>query len=294
MRVVKPYYAAALLLALFSCQSASRKSFSEAAGADSTAVAATQAAPSPNMIMPLSSPARKMLRTASISARVGDLEAFTMQVEGLANTLHGIVLQSTLRNVEQQSNTYAYHGDSLREVTVYRPEAHLELRVPVPMLDSVVHSIARWAQFTDHWELKQEDVTLTMLANRMKANAAKKAATRQLVTTDKNALGAANYQDNKTQETIDRQVENLSLDDQVAYAALSVDLYQRQVAVTETVINAAAITRAGFGTELGGAARQGVTILRDVLLGVVTVWPFLLLLGAGVVVYRWWKPAKTA
>ncbi|WP_165806581.1 DUF4349 domain-containing protein [Chitinophaga parva] len=294
MRVVKPYYAAALLLALFSCQSASRKSFSEAASADSTAVAITQAAPSSNMIMPLNSPARRMLRTASISARVEDLQAFTMQVEGLTGNLHGMVLQSTLRNVEQQSNTYAYHGDSLRMITVYQPEAHLELRVPAPMLDSVVHSIARWAPFTGHWELKQEDVTLTMLANRMKANVANKAATRQLVTTDKNALGAANYQDDKAQENIDRQVENLSLDDQVAYAALSVDLYQRQVAHTETIINAAAITRAGFGTALGGAARRGAMILRDVLLGIVTVWPFLLLLGAGVVVYRWWKPARTA
>lgn len=294
MRVVKPYYAAALLLTLFSCQSASRKRFSEAIHADSTAVATTLADPSPNMAIPLSSPARKMLRTASISARVGDLQAFTMQVEGLTNALHGMVLQSTLRNVEQQSSTYAYHGDSLHKVTVYQPEAHLELRVPAPMLDSVVHSIARWAQFTDHWELKQEDVTLTMLANRMKANAANKAATRQLITTDKNALGAANYQDNKAQENIDRQVENLSLDDQVAYAALSVDLYQRQVAGMETIINPAAATRAGFGTELGGAARQGGMILRDVLLGIVTVWPFLLLLGAGVVIYRLWKPARTA
>lgn len=286
MRVVKPYYAAALLLTLFSCQPSPGSRTMDAENTDSTAVAATLADPSPKTPLPPTSPARKMLRTASISARVGNLQEFTTQVEDLTNALHGMVLQSTLRNVEQETNTYAYHGDSLRKVTVYHPQAHLELRVPALMLDSAVRSIARWAQFTEHRELKQEDVTLTMLSNQLKAGVATQAASRQLVTGDKNALNAANYRDNKEQESIDRKIENLSLDDQVAYAALSVDLYQRQAASTETMIDAGAATRAGLGMELAGAARQGVVIFSTILVGIVAVWPFLLLVGVSFLLYR--------
>lgn len=254
--------------------------------ADSTAVTSTSPETGANAVLPLNSPARKMLRTASISARVADLQQVTLQVEDLVQGMHGIVLQSELHNQVEESNVYPYQADSLRKVEVYRPVAHLELRVPAPLLDSAIRSIARWAAFVEHRELKQQDITLTMLANQLKIAASAQSLSHPLPTNARQAVSNATYTDSKREQYIDRKIENLSLDDNVAYAALSVDLFQHPLASATVMVDPVVITRAAFGPALLNALAQGGMMLRGMILLLVQCWPLLLLAAAGFLLYR--------
>jgi hypothetical protein len=69
--------------------------------------------------------------------------------------------------------------------------------------------------------------------------------------------------------------------DDVNYATFSVQLFQPQLADVQVIVNPDRVIRAGFGTELLTALRNGADIFKNVLLFFLQLWPFLLLTAAG-------------
>ncbi|HEY0274438.1 MAG TPA: DUF4349 domain-containing protein [Chitinophaga sp.] len=293
MRIVKPFHAALLLLALASCGNHSGRYTPEdnspAAAAGSLADSASVAASSTTAYaeLPLNSPERKMVRTANIRARVNDLQDVTSRLETLVTGLHGIVAESNLQNEVVREDEYAYRPDSLRKVQVYVPTAHLLLRVPVQYMDSVVHCIGQMAAFTSTRVLKQEDVTLQWLSNQMKISAAEKSLS-QPVTGDakRHTVNVMSYTDNKQEQTINRKVNNMEMNDLAAYATIGVELFQGQLADVQVVVNPETATRARLSTAIGIALRRGAVSLREVLLLLLSCWPFLLIGMGGWLVFR--------
>lgn len=265
-----------------------------------------------NDITSINSPSRKRVKSADARCRVPSVFEATSKLERLVTSLGGVVVESSLQNESVQQYQLPYSTDSIKSIQLYTPTANLTLKVPVERLDSVDQSLTAIASFIEHRVIKDQDMTLKYLANAMKNEqhevktakeekvaerrekiAAKRApsATVNVNTTvspasEEASQNAVAYQDQKDDAVIDRRINNLAILDDVAYSTLTIQLYQPQVTDVQIVLNPAQISRAGFGTELLTAVKNGAEVLRNILLFFVQIWPFLLAFLLGWIGYR--------
>ncbi|MBO9728797.1 MAG: DUF4349 domain-containing protein [Chitinophaga sp.] len=289
------YYLLIPVLGFCACSShLSKEEQAMVATADSTSFS--------NDITSINSPSRKRVKSADTRCRVPSVFKATAQLEHLVTSLGGVVVESSLSNESVQQYQLPYSSDSIKRMLIYTPTANLTLKVPAERLDSVDQSLTAIASYIEHRTIKAEDMTFKYLANALKneqheKKAAKEdaAATRrekqgkppvEKVVTGDNAivvagdnaaaLNAATYKDQKDEAVIDRQMSNLAILDDVNYSTLTVQLYQPEVTDVQIVLNPAAVSRAGFGTELLTALKDGTVVLRNIFLFFVQIWPFLI------------------
>lgn len=276
------YYLGIPLLALCACQSTVSKEMRDyAATADSTSFS--------NDLTKINSASRKRVKTADVRCRVNNVFAATSGMEQLVTRLGGIVVESNLQNESVRQFSLPYTADSVKRVQLYTPIADLTLKVPVEHLDSVVYALTSNAVYIDHRVVKDQDMTLKYLANALKKEQHEQQEEKQAkVTPAKNGttLDVVQYKDQKAETMIDRQMDNLQINDDVAYSTFTVQLFQSQITDEQIVINPEQLTRAGFGTELLTALRNGADIFRNILLFFIQLWPFLLVGVLGWIGYR--------
>lgn len=276
------YYLGIPLLALCACQSNVSKEMRDyAATADSTSFS--------NDITKLNSASRKRVKTADVRCRVNNVFAATSGMEQLVTRLGGIVVESNLQNESVQHFNLPYTADSVKRVQLYTPIADLTLKVPVEHLDSVVYALTSNAAYIDHRVVKDQDMTLKYLANALKREQHELQDEKQAKVTPAKkgtTLDVVQYKDQKVDAAIDQQMDNLQINDDVAYSTFTVQLFQPQITDEQIVINPEQLTRAGFGTELLTALRNGADIFRNILLFFIQLWPFLLVALLGWIGYR--------
>ncbi|GAA3955453.1 hypothetical protein GCM10022209_61270 [Chitinophaga oryziterrae] len=208
-------------------------------------------------------------------------------LEHIVTSIDGVIVESTMQNDFGVSKEIPYSADSLKRIQLYSPTANLTLRVPAAKLDSVVESLTAMASFIDYRTLKSQDKTLDYLSNALKNNEQGNVEeTTPPVVTKKKPLDIIAYEDRKKENIIDRKIVNMAILDDVNYATFSVQLFQSQLADVQVIVNPDRAIRAGFGTELLTALRNGVDIFKNVLLFILQLWPFLLLLAGGWFGYR--------
>ncbi|WP_343690654.1 DUF4349 domain-containing protein [Chitinophaga sp.] len=245
--------------------------------------AADAAAQAGEEVPPLNSPARKHVRTADVNVRVANVFSAATTLERVTKGLEGYVVESTLSNEMGTAQDLPYKGDSLKHVQLYTAIANLTLKVPAVKLDTLVSTLNSVATFVSTRTLKDDDKTLEYLKNFMKNE---EPATPVAVTKKSDPLQTATYQDNKKDEVIDRKIANFAILDDANFATLTVQLSQPQQADVQIIVNPESVIRAGFGTELLTALYTGTTALRNVLLFLLQLWPFVLLTIAGVLGYK--------
>lgn len=246
-----------------------------AATADSTSFS--------NDISNLASASRKRVKSADVRCRVPDVFAATSRLEQLVVRSGGIVVESNLQNESLSHYQLPYTADSVKNVQLYTPVASLTLKVPVEQLDTVVQELTAMAAFIDHRIVKDQDMTLQYLSNALKNEAREQ----QVVPSKKGTqLDVAAYQDRKADAAVDRRMNNLAILENVAYSTFTVQLFQPQIADIQLLVNPAQLSRAGFGTEMMVAVRSGAETLRNILLFLVQLWPFLLIFAGIWMGYR--------
>ncbi|GAA0527268.1 DUF4349 domain-containing protein [Chitinophaga japonensis] len=274
------YYLLVPVLTLAACQAGEHHAAREAAVYDAAADSTTFS----NDMAALNSPSRKRVRSANVRCRVPDVFTATLQLEQAVNGMSGIVVESSLQNSFGPVQDLPYTRDSLKRVQLYTPTAFLTLRVPAAGLDSVVGMLTAMASFVDHRSMKEEDRTLAYLSNALKNKASGSAG----ITPGKQhtPLDVAAYQDAQKAKAIDRKIANLAILDDVNYATFTVQLFQAQRADIQVVVNPDRITRAGFGTAVLTAVGNGADMLRETVLFILQLWPFVLLAAIGWVIYK--------
>ncbi len=238
----------------------------------------------------LTDPSRKIIKTADLRCRVGDVYAAATRLERLAATTGGQISQSSMENVTDDTRRLPYKVDSLKQVESFTTTAHLTLRIPVMQLDTVLSDIAASASFINSRNLHLDDVTLRYLSNKLKndAMAQNDAAGRvsALARHSGEAVISGDYTDERNETLIDRRIENMQLTDQVTYATLTVDLYQPQRIAQTIVPDIEYLMKPTMGQQAGLALSNGWQALRATLIGLLQVWPLLLMVSLGLLWYR--------
>lgn len=226
---------------------------------------------------------RKLIRTADIECHVGNVLDAVTQLERNVKAAGGVVEHSSIDNNAAYPRQVVYKADSIKQVQVCHTSATLTLRIPSDMLDSVVNSIPGRDSYVVSRKMAQQDVTFKYMTNALlnkPGGLTTPTKALELAEDSRDAIEVQRYADTRKEQFVNRHVENLKIMDNVAFATLTVRFTQPETVLIQTLVNTEYVTKATFGAKLGVALRNGTMIIEGIAVGLVTIWPLVLLIGA--------------
>ncbi|HTN46193.1 MAG TPA: DUF4349 domain-containing protein [Flavipsychrobacter sp.] len=237
---------------------------------------------SDSLVTGLHSAQRRIIKTADLRARVTDVYEVTYRIEQATRQLDGLVMESAMENTVDLSRCMEYKMDSLKQMQTFTTTSHLTVRIPVQGVDSFIHAVMAYSSFVDHRNIKLDDVSLRYLGNQLKNNEGEAATVgKAAALTQKNreVVSLNEYRQQQAIQKIDRNIENLAIDDQANFATIRIDLYQPEKIDMMIVPNTAFLMKPYFADQLKAGFISGWESLKSFLVGLSYSWVFLLLGG---------------
>lgn len=275
-----------LSAAIYSCKQASADNYEAAAEAVETTDSATTAESSQEKVVSSSAAKenpksnRKFIRTADIKCKVKDVAKSTYAIEDAVTQQGGFVTFTELKSDIIEKDETKVSQDSTLITSKYEVTNDVTIRVPNTKLDTVIKSIAKQIDFLDYRVIKADDVSLRLLANELaqKRNKTTENRIEKAIDTKGKKLNqvidAENQLENKKENNDNKQLENLSLKDQVAYSTITLNLYQNQSVRQEMIANEKSINayRPNIGLQIWDSIKTGWYMLESIIAFVFRLW----------------------
>lgn len=242
-------------------------------------------APSSSVAVEPKNSNRKFLRTADIKFKVKNVAKSTEKIENATHKLGGFVTYTNLESIVNDKTETRVSQDSILETVKYTVTNTMTIRVPNTQLDTVVKTIAKEIEFLDARLIKSDDVSLQLLSNEMaqkrNANSQKRIAN-AIDTKGKKLNQIIDAEENIASKNaaIDNQkLENLSLQDQVNYSTLSLQIYQRESIKNTLFASEKSINnyRPHLGMQIWDSAKTGWYMLESVIAFLIQLWAVFLI-----------------
>lgn len=283
-------FALALLVVgiAISCKQAENAEESANAVTDSTSVVSSSAAVQPK------NSNRKFVRSADIKFKVKNVAKSTGVIEDATKEFGGFVTYTNLQSNISDEDKTKISPDSTLVSTKYTVENNITIRVPNLQLDTVIKTIAHQIGFLNYRVIKAEDVTLQMLSNKMaqsRSTSSENRIANAIAVKGKklNSIMAAEENLNAKKEANDsKTLENLSLNDQVNFSTLTLQIYQDTSVKQEMIANEKSSNtyRPHLGLQLWDSLKTGWFMLENILSFLVVLWPFALIGLLGFLGYK--------
>lgn len=234
--------------------------------------------------------ARKFLRTADVRFEAENVARSTTNIEDVVNSCGGFISLSGLESETYGKETKEISKDSLLEITSYRVISHMVLRVPSTSLDTVLKAIAKEVKFLDSRSIKSDDVSLAMLSNKLAIKRLAKygnSAKTRVTSSGLAGTTSVDVQDailDKQEQSDNTQVNQLSLEDQVNYSTVSLEMYQQQQLRKVMIENDRNNDRyePSIFYRIWDSLVTGWKILENIVVGLLRIWPVILIIVAAV------------
>lgn len=213
---------------------------------------------------------KKIIKTADLNIEVKDYNVFYGSLREKIRSVGGWVAQEE----QQQSD--------------YKIENTITIRVPVDQFDNALAQLTTNVVKINQKKISSQDVTAEYVDTRSRIEAKKQVRLRymDLLKQAKNMEEILNVQSeiNGIQEEIESATGRVEyLGHASAYSTINLTYYQ--------VLNATAkdTENPTFGTKLNSAFRSGWSWIGELFVGIVSIWPLLLLVFFGVIMYKRWS-----
>lgn len=280
-----------IIALLFSCKKSDATATADIAdyktGLDSTAVSSSAAVEKKDS-------KQKFIRTADIKFKVKNVVKSTYAIENATQKFGGFVTYTNLQsNIQDQIKT-KISQDSTLETTKYTVENNITIRVPNTQLDTVIKTIARQIDFLDFRVIKADDVSLKLLANQLsqkRSASAEKRVEKAIDTKGKkinDIMEAENSLANQKEANDNRTIENLSMQDQINFSTITLQLYQNETVRQEIVASEknSNAYKPNLGIQIVDSLKNGWYILENIFVFTLNLWPFVLIGFGGFFLYK--------
>lgn len=237
---------------------------------------------------------RKFVRTADIKFKVKNVAKSTYAIENVTNKFGGFVTYTNLESHINHKEETRVSQDSILETTKFTVDNNITIRVPNTKLDTVIKSIAKEIDFLDSRLIKADDVTLQMLSNKLAQKRSE--STEKRIANSIDSKGKKLNQVMEAEETLDtkkeandnKTIENLSLNDQVNFSTLTINLYQRESIKHELYASEKSINnyRPNLGLQIWDSLKTGWFMLETIIAFVIQLWAIFLIVFLGWIGYK--------
>lgn len=246
--------------------------------------------------------AHAFIRKADIRCRVKDVRNSTTRIEDIVRAHKGYVIYTNLESKVYDTRSIRLSADTVANISNYRVENNMTLRVPNEELDATLNEISGQFEFLDHRKVSADDVKFKLMANKLSEARYKYHKTRvqsAIQTQGKKLNQTTEAEDDLLvkQETADNtRIETLELLDEVNFSTVTMNLYQTE---TQKVDHIAYIEplkpyEPGFGSKFLSALADGSKAFGEIILFLIRIWPVFLIIGAILILVRWLLKQKWA
>ena len=237
---------------------------------------------------------RKFVRTADIKFKVKNVAKSTNQIEDATVKFGGFVTYTNLQSSILNEDKTKISIDSTLVSTKYQVENNITIRVPNTQLDTVIKTIAKQIHFLNYRVIKADDVTLQMLSNKMAQNRSRSSEDRLVKAIDNKGkklnqiMDAEDILEDKKAQNDATKLQNLSLEDQINFSTLTLQIYQDETVMQEMVANEKSLNsyRPNIGLQIWESLKSGWFVLENILSFIVSLWPFILISFASIIGYK--------
>jgi hypothetical protein len=216
---------------------------------------------------------KKIIKNATVKLEVKDFKTYN---DGL-----GAKLKQYGAYVSQEDNNLTESGS----------EAVLSIKVPVQYFDDLMAALPSADAKLMEKSIRSEDVTGDIVDTRSRLEAKKQMRLKYLdfLKESKNMTEVLQVQDeiNGIQEEIESASGRFaSLTTQAAYSTINLTFFKGASTFKEPD------AKPGFLSKLSESFSSGASWLSTLFIGLISIWPLLLLAFAAIIIYRKRKPAK--
>jgi len=285
--------ATALLLGFYSCKKGevSSSELEKYATADSAAAITSDSVSS---VATMKVKDKQFIKTADVNMEVKDVYDATISIEKSVQELGGFVTHSDLKSNVVSEETYNTSDEQAMLIKKYQSENAMQIRVPTEKLGELLTLINNKKLFLNARSIHAEDVTANIKYSALEAQRNKK-------TTDKIAQMKVNkdkvtMSDENMKEGNSQQLESMNMTDMLKYSTVDIYIKEPKIRVAEiAVTNTQSIDdkyKFDFLYSAKSAFVEGYYLIQKIVVGLITVWP-IVLIGITVVYFvRKRKPAK--
>jgi hypothetical protein len=225
---------------------------------------------------------RKFIRTADIKFKVKNVPQSTYAIENTTAKFGGFVTYTNLQSDISEKTKTKISQDSTLETTKYNVENNITIRVPNTQLDTILKTISKQIDFLDFRVIKADDVSLQILANQLAQNRStsqEKRVQKAIDTKGKKLTTIIDAEENlnaKKEANDSKKLENLSLQDQVNFSTVTLQIYQRETIKQEIVANEK-MYRQNIGSKIIDGLRTGWFMLEEIIAFLIQLWSLFLI-----------------
>lgn len=287
-KIVLTLLALGIVLSCKESASTENAAYAEEAVADSTSIVSSSAA------VENKNSNRKFVRTADVKFKVKNVAKSTYAIEDATTKFGGFVTYTNLQSNIHSEDRTKVSQDSTLVTTKYKVDNNITIRVPNTKMDTVIKTIAKQVHFLDYRIIKADDVSLQMLSNELaqkRSNSSEKRLENAIDSKGKKlnqVIKAEETLDAKKEQNDASKLQNLSLQDQVNFSTLTLNIYQDESIKQEMVANEKSINayRPNIGLQIWDSIKTGWFMLENIISFVAVLWPFVLIGFLGFLGYK--------
>ncbi|MDQ0067042.1 DUF4349 domain-containing protein [Chryseobacterium lathyri] len=283
---IKLSLSAVLLLGIYSCKKGEASVHStesaDYAVADSAAVAISDSVSS---AATMTVKDKQFIKTADVNMEVKDVYEATISIEKSVQDLGGFVTHSNLHSNIISEDTYNTSNDNAMLIKKYQTENTMQVRVPTEKLGKLLLIINDKKLFLNSRIINAEDVTSNIRYAEMEGKRIKKTGENiEQLKTNKDKVKLDN--DNMAEGNL-QQLANMDTTDNIKYSTIDIYIKEPKLRIAEiAVTNTGNIDnkyKFNFIYDAKNAFVEGFYLIQKIVVGLITIWPLLLILG--VIVY---------
>ncbi|WP_346983466.1 DUF4349 domain-containing protein [Chryseobacterium sp. POE27] len=284
--------ASALLLGIYSCKKGETTAdYDASTSADSTAAIVSDSISS---AATMSVKDKQFIKTANVNMEVKDVYNATISIEKSVQELGGFVTHSDLKSTVISEDTYNTSDKEAMLIKKYQSENMMQVRVPTAKLGELLTLINDKKLFLNSRSIHAEDVTSGIKYAELEGKRIKK--TEENIDKLKTNKDKVNMSNENMEEANQQQLANMDVTDNLKYSTVDIYIKEPKVRVaTIAITNTKSIDdqyKFDFVYGAKSAFVEGFYLIQKIVVGLITIWPIILIGAVIVYVVRKRKPAK--
>jgi hypothetical protein len=224
---------------------------------------------------------KKFVKTADVNMEVKDVYNATIFIEKQLKDLGGFVTVSRLNSNVLSEETFETSDSEATLVKKFQTENKMQARVPSDKLGDFLTFINDKKIFLNSRVILAEDVTNNAKIAALETK--KLQQTGQVIDKMKNNGEKVEKTESNLIQNNDQQIQKMKLADDLKYSTVDIYIKEPQIRVAEiAVMNSKNIDnkyKFNFFYDLKNALVEGFYMIQKIIIGLATIWPFLLIAG---------------
>lgn len=224
---------------------------------------------------------KQFIKTADVNMEVKDVYDATISIEKSLKDLGGFVTSSKLNSQIMSEETFNTSDENATLVRKFQTENAMQVRVPTEKLGEFLNFINDKKLFLNSRNINAEDVTSNIKLAEMEAK--RNAKTGENITKLKTNVEKVNIDDNNQSEGNFQKIASFEMKDNLKYSTVDIYLKEPKIRIAEiAVTNVKNIDnkyKFNFFYDLKNAFVEGFYLIQKLIVGLVTLWPIVLIGG---------------